>query len=142
IEFGMNDASGYVRRAAASALGLLRAEPGRFVPQLVAACDYEEYLHDESLPDAAVRALGAYGPAARAAAPRLRLFLEGPIKGRTVSARRVREALGRITGAGEAAEVDEGAPVRKRAAAAPVAVDEPLFAVTYRGRRCYVDREG
>lgn len=146
VDRAMNDASGYVRRAAVSAVAALRAEPARFVPLLVAACDYEEYLHDESLPEAAVRALGAYGPAARAAVPRLRLFLDGPIKGRTVPVGAVLKALGRITGAGEAADARVPAPMRKRAApsaAAPAAAPgEPLFAVTYHGSHCYVDREG
>jgi hypothetical protein len=140
IERAMSDESGYVRRAAVRALGSLRVDAERFVPLLVAACDYADYLHDESLPTAAVRALEAYGPTAQAAVPRLRLFLEGSIKDRTVSVDRVLSALARITDSGELIQAVDWVPVLTRSSA--VAADEPLFPVTYRERQCYVDREG
>jgi HEAT repeat protein len=47
LEESMNDQSGYVRRAAAQALGELKADPDRFVPLLVTACDQFPHLHDE-----------------------------------------------------------------------------------------------
>ncbi len=61
LEAAMHDENGYVCRAAAHAIGKLAPDPVRFVPSLIAACDWPGYLHDESLPEAAVTALGKYG---------------------------------------------------------------------------------
>ncbi len=71
LDAAMHDENGYVRRAAARALGVLTPEPARFVPWLIEACDWTDDLHDESLPEAAVASLGRYGPrcARRPAAP-------------------------------------------------------------------------
>ena len=61
LEEALADENGYVGRAAASALGSLTPEPARFVPLLILACDRSEPLHDESLAESAVAALGNYG---------------------------------------------------------------------------------
>ncbi len=138
LESALGDPNGYVRRAAAHAAGMLKAEPDRFVPLLVAACDWTEPLHDESLPEAAVAALGQYGPRGRLALPRMRRFLNGPIAERTVPAESVRRAIAAIDPADAA--VLEQPSLKKRTA--PLAPDEPLFAVRQNGRLCYIDREG
>lgn len=145
LEAAMRDESGYVRRAAAYALGKLQAAPDRFVPLLAEACDYPEYLHDTSLPEAAVRTLGEYGPAARVALPRLRLFLEGPIKGRTVDSSVVRQAIERILLAGPGGSIAVLEPEAKfepLRRAESLTLDEPLFAVRHQGRQCYIDHQG
>jgi hypothetical protein len=134
----MGDDNGYVRRAAIYALGKLTPDAERFVPLLIEACDYPHYLHDTSLPAAAVKALAQYGPRAQMALARLELFVQGPVIGRTVPAKDVLRAIGQI------------APhVALRPAAGPsvrtiesVGEDEPLFAVTYEGHQCYIDRLG
>ncbi len=138
LDTAMRDSNGYISRAAAHALGTLTPDPDRFVPLLIAACDRAEFLHDESLPDAAVTALGQYGPRARAALPRLLQFLEGPIEGRTAEAYRVREAIERIA-AGSITVPRAAIPPRRTE---PITADEPLFAVTSQGKQCYIDRQG
>ena len=139
IERALRDANGYVRRAAAYAAGELRADAGRFVPLLVGACDDREFLHDESLPEAAVDALAKYGPAAGAAAvARLRRFLDGPLADRTIEdPAPVRRAIAAITGV---AAVPALPAVALRPT--PAGVDEPLWAVEHDGRLCYVDVSG
>jgi WG repeat protein len=119
-------------------LGELTPEPGRFVPLLVAACDRALQLHKEDLPDAAVTALGEYGPLARDALPRLRQFLEGPIKGRTVRSDLVETAIRSITA--DAAAVKPAAVADQRTE--PLSADEPVFAVVYEQKQCYIDRQG
>lgn len=138
LDAAMGDPSGYVRRCGAHALGELTPEPARFVPMLIGACDWTEHLHDEGLPEAAVAALAQYGPRAVEALPRLRRFVEGPIKGRTVRADLVRDAIARISG--EMTAISHPAPRRQQTE--PVADDEPLFAVRHQGRPCYIDRLG
>ncbi len=138
LDAAIRDSNGYIARAAAHALGTLTPDPERFVPLLIAVCDWAEFLHDESLPDAAVTALGQYGPRARAALPRLLQFIEGPIEGRTAEADRVREAIERIA-AGSITVPRAAIPPRRTE---PIADDEPLFAVTSQGKQCYIDRQG
>lgn len=145
IEEALRDNNGYVRRAAVWALAVLRAEPDRFIPFLIDACDDPEYLHDTSLPESAVNALGQYGPEAQAALPRLRRLLEGPIKQRTVDPALVRKAIQRISlahNSGAIAVLGEhqsGTPPR---VAKPPSDDEPLFPVIHQGQRCFIDRSG
>ena len=138
LESALRDQNGYVRRSAIYALGELTPDPLRFVPLLIAACDWAEFLHDESLPEAAVAALGQYGPRAHAALPRLRQFIDGPIEGRTVRSAVVREAIEHIS-AGATAAADARAP---RIRTQPLADDEPLFAVRLNDKQCYIDRLG
>lgn len=140
LERGFHDDSGYVRRAAAHIAGELKADPDRFVPLLIAACNQTMHLHDEDLPEAAVRALGSYGPSARDAIKRLRRFIDGPVEERTVGIDLVTDALRRIAGEG-AAEAEVAVYVPQRRQTTPDDV-EPLWAVTHRGRLCYVDRKG
>jgi hypothetical protein len=135
----MHDDNGYVRRAAADALGELAVNAPRFVPLLIEACDFTEFLHDTSLPETAVAALGKYGPAAETALPRLRYFLEGPVKGRTVSPRLVREAIERITAGKQKTPWRPWSPQMR---VEPVMEAEPLFPVTYQGKQCYIDSRG
>ena len=94
-------------------------------------------LHKEDLPDAAVTALGEYGPPADAL-PRLRQFLEGPIKSRTVRSDLVETAIRSITA--EAASVKPAAVGRPRTE--PLSADEPVFAVVYEQKQCYIDCQG
>jgi len=54
-----------LRRAAAVALGKMRAEPGTVIPLLLS------YLDDPNMNEAAADGLGEYGPAARASVPKL-----------------------------------------------------------------------
>jgi hypothetical protein len=138
LEAAMRDQNGYVRRTAAHALRNLTPDPVRFVPLLIAACDWPGYLHDESLPEAAVLALGGYGPRARDALPRLRRFIDGPIEGRTVSAALVQGAIECITL--RATPVADAGSLRRRTE--PLAEDEPLFAVKWHDKQCYIDRLG
>ena len=134
----MRDQNGYVCRCAAHSLGELTPDPVKFVPLLIAACDWAEYVHDESLPEAAVAALGQYGPRALDALPRLRQFIDGPIKCRTVRADVVREAVERIS-AGGTTDSHAGVP---RTRTEPLAENEPLFAVRRQDKQCYIDRVG
>jgi hypothetical protein len=145
LEAAIRDPSGYVRRSAAAALGELRPDPNRFVPLLAAACDDTECLHDESLPEAAVRALAEYGPAAYAALPRLMRFLEGPVKERTVEADLVREAVERIAAGGARGVMSVSAPEKPfepPQRSEPASHDEPLWPVPHQGRLCYIDGRG
>jgi hypothetical protein len=137
LEGAMRDENGYVRRSAANALGRLTPDPTRFVTLLIEACDWAEYLHDESLPEAAAWALGQYGARALAAVPRLRQFIEGPIKGRTLRADLVCEQLERIS---PSAAVPSLGGVRMRTE--PLAENDPLFAVRWQDKQCYIDRQG
>jgi WG containing repeat len=138
LEDAMIDRNGYVCRAAAHALAKLTPDPTRFVPLLIAACDWSGYLHDESLPEAAVAALGQYGPRAHDALPRLCRFIEGPIQARTVGAPLVREAIERIA-PGATILADANAPRRR---SGPLADYEPLFAVQQDDKQCYIDCRG
>ena len=137
LEAAMRDESGYVRRSATWALGRLTPDPARFVPLLIEACDWEQPLHDTSLPEAAVEALGNYGPRASAALPRLARFLEGPMKDRAIRSDRVRTAMERVSGSPVLSGI-RGPEVRRGA----LGEDEPLFPVKYQGRQCYIDRDG
>lgn len=144
LERSLEDTNGYVRRAAAYAVGKLHADPQRFVPKLIAACDDQEPLHDESVPEAAVRALTQYGPAASAAIPRLRQFLDGPIAGRVVDPNLVRRAIAAIAGvatddADKVAGVVPGVISHRSTAASD---EERLIPVTHEGRLCYIDTAG
>jgi WG containing repeat/HEAT repeats len=138
LDAAMRDDDGYVRRSAVHALGELTPDSARFVPWLIAACDWADDLHDESLPEAAVTALGQYGPRALVALHRLRQFVDGPIRGRTVNPALVREAIARIAG-DNATVPDALIPYRP---SEPFGDDESLFAVRYRGKLCYIDRLG
>ena len=138
LEEAMRDQNGYVRRAAAHALGELTPDAARFVPLLIAACDWPEYLHDESLPEAAVAALCRYGPRAHDALPRLRLFVEGPIKGRTIRADLVGKSIEHIS----AIALAVPAARVPRSIAEPLIEAEPLFAVRWHDKQCYIDRLG
>ncbi len=138
LDAAMHDPSGYVRRSGAHALGELTPEPARFVPLLINACDWPEDLHDEDLPEAAVAALAQYGPRAAEALPRLRQFVEGPIKGRTVRPDLVRDAMARISR--DTTPGSYTAP--RRQPTEPLADDEPLFAVRHQGKPCYIDGLG
>ena len=138
LDAAIRDENGYVRRSAVHAIGELTPDPTRWLPELIVACDWADDLHDESLPEAAVTALGRYGPLAHARLPRLRRFIEGPIKGRTVAPALVQAAIGRIA-TGSAASAD--APIPQRPAE-PVAAAEPLFAVRHHDKLCYIDRLG
>ena len=138
LDAAISDENGYVRRSAVHALGELTPDPARFVPSLIAACDWADDLHDETLPEAAVAALGQYGPRAHDALPRLRRFIEGPIKGRTVSATLVRAAIDVI--ATDATAAPERHFPRRRTE--PLAAGEPLFAVRHGNKHCYIDRLG
>ena len=113
-------------------------DPVRFLPSLIAACDWADDLHDETLPETAVAALGQYGPLAHDALPRLRRFIEGPIKGRTVASALVQAAIDRIATDSTAAP-DANIPQWR---AEPLGAAEPLFAVRHRGNQCYIDRRG
>jgi hypothetical protein len=135
LDAAMSDPSGYVRRCAAHALGAITPEPARFVPLLINACDWAEPLHDEDLPEAAVAALAQYGPRAAEALPRLRRFIEGPIKDRTVPADLVRDAIARISG--DVTPTPDPRPRRQRTE--PVADEEPLLPVQHEGKLCYID---
>ena len=138
LDAAMRDENGYVRRAAARAIGECTPDPDRFVPWLIAACDWTDDLHDESLPETAVASLGRYGPRAHDALPRLRQFIEGPIKGRTVSATLVRAAIDVI--ATDATADPERHIPRRRTEPSPHG--EPLFAVRHGNKHCYIDRLG
>ena len=138
LDGAIRDENGYVRRSAVHAIGELTPDPTRWLPALIAACDWADDLHDESLPEAAVTALGRYGPLAHDALPRLRRFIEGPIKGRTVAPSLVQAAIGRIA-TDSAAPAD--APIRQWPAE-PLAAAEPLFAVRHHDKLCYIDRLG
>ena len=138
LDAAIRDENGYVRRSAVHAIGELTPDPARWLPALIAACDWADDLHDESLPEAAVAALGQYGPLAHAALPRLRRFVEGPIKGRTVAPALVQAAIGRIA---TDSDSPADAPIPHRPAE-PVGDDEPLFAVRHHDKLCYIDRLG
>ncbi len=144
LEHSLADPNGYLRRAVVESIGNLHAEPQRFVPLLIAACDDQELLEDESVPEAAVRALTQYGPAAPAAIPRLRQFLDGPIAGRTVDPKLVRCAIAAIAGVVEedADKVAGVAPAVISHRATPASDDERLIPVTHGGHLCYIDTAG
>ena len=74
LDEAIRDDNGYVRRAAVHAIGELTPDATKWLPALIAACDWAHDLHDETLPEAAVAALGEYGPLAHGALPRLRRF--------------------------------------------------------------------
>ncbi len=84
LDAALRDDEGYVRLAAINALAETTPDAGRFIPRLIEACDWNIPLHDSSLPECAVEALGAYGPQASAAVPRLMRFVEGPMTGRSL----------------------------------------------------------
>jgi len=138
LEEAVNDSDGYVARSAAYALGELTPDAARFVPLLIAACDRVLHLHNEDLPEAAVAALARYGPRAADALPRLRQFIEGPIRGRTVRPDLVQTAIERISTNEPTSRIT--AQVRTRTE--PFGEHEPLFAVKYQGKQCYIDRRG
>lgn len=138
LDEAMRDDNGYVRRAAAHALAELTPDSARFVPLLMDACNWADHLHDESLPEAAIEALGRYGQRAREALPRLTRFIQGPIKERTAPVKLIRAALEQITGGPVTVNTSPNAVLLTE----PLADDEPLFAVTYQGNQCYIDRCG
>ncbi|HEX4795188.1 MAG TPA: WG repeat-containing protein [Humisphaera sp.] len=138
LDVALRDSNGYVRVAALHALEQLTPEADRFVPRLIECCDWTEPLHDVVLPEQAVDALGRYGPRARAALPRLIRFINGPISGRTVEVKCVREAIERIS----PQTLSELPVVKPPLRETPVDENEPLFAVMHEERQCYIDRQG
>lgn len=144
LEQCLSDPNAYLRRGGVQSIGELHADPKRFVPLLIAACDDQEPLEDESVPEAAVRALTEYGPAASAAIPRLRQFLDGPIAGRTVDPKLVRRAIAAIAGVAtaDADRVAGVAPAVISHRATPASDDERLIPVKHEGRLCYIDTAG
>jgi len=144
LEQSLSDPNAYLRRAGVQSIGELHADPERFVPLLIRACDDQELLEDESVPEAAVRALTDYGPAASAAIPRLRQFLDGPIVGRTVDPKLVRRAITAIAGvaAEDADKVAGIVPAVISRRETPASDDERLIPVTHDEHLCYIDTAG
>jgi len=64
----------FLRPAAASALGKIHADPNMAIPLLI------KYLDDDNVNEAAARGLASYGPAAKAAVPKLIELLKVPDK--------------------------------------------------------------
>lgn len=145
LERALHDRNGHVRLAAVSTIGKVRADPTRFIPQLIAASDDTEPLHDDSIAETVVWALRDYGPAAVASLPRLRAFLDGPIAGRTVKPKWVREAIASIAEV-PLRQADDAIgimPLKPRLRSAEMLPqDEPIFPVTFRDRLCYIDSAG
>ena len=138
LERAMRDAAGYVSRAAAHVLGELTPEPGRFVPLLVGACDRALELHQEYLPDAAVTALGEYGAARGRRLAATPPIARGADQGPTVRSDLVETAIRSITADTAAAKPAAVAGPRTE----PLSADEPVFAVVYEQKQCYIDRQG
>jgi HEAT repeats len=64
----------FLRPAAASALGKIHADPATAIPLLI------KYLDDDNVNEAAARGLAGYGPAAKAAVPKLLQLSKVPDK--------------------------------------------------------------
>ncbi len=94
VERGMADPDELVRHHAVRSAGRLPRRAERFVPLLVRACDHPFSL--PSVAEAAVRSLGDFGPAANAAANRLKKFLKKRKSMPEVSPEVVEDALRRI----------------------------------------------
>ena len=137
LERAMRDADGDVPRAAAHVLGELTPEPGRFVPLLVAACDRARELHKRGSSGCCGHRVGEYGPPARrlVATPPIS---RGPIKGRTVRSDLVETAIRSITA--DTVAVKPAAVAGRRTG--PLSADEPVFAVAYEQKQCYIDGQG